>query len=97
MDRLKGPDQKIHLLDSRDNIEKRKKFESQPAFVKAGLYYQSKFKSVRYQNFYQRFVVSELLIAKGNTELSIGKYREAARNFEQVVFLNFLGGLLSIY
>lgn len=84
MDPLNGLHHKVQTVNSGNNVEKRKKFDSQPVFVKAGLYYHSKYQAVRFQSFYQRFVVSEMLMAKGNDEFVRGKFQEAARNFEQV-------------
>ena len=84
MDSMTSSNQKLGMLYIHGNVQKRKNFESQPAFIKAGLYYLLKFRSVRCQNFYQKFVVSELLATKARHDLSSGKHREAARNLEQV-------------
>lgn len=65
-------------------LEKRKKFESQPLFIKAGLYNKDKYNSVRQQGFYQRFVASELLKLRGNKEFSSQNYEKAARIYEEV-------------
>jgi len=44
-----------------DKPNKRKLFEAQPNFIKAGLYSNKKYQAVRQQAFHQRYFVCELL------------------------------------
>lgn len=67
-------------------MSKRRKFEVQPLFIKAGLYYLVKFSNVRRQGFYQRYAVSDHLKVKGNKLFKEEKVEEAAREYEQVSF-----------
>ena len=66
---------------------RRQKFEAQPQFVKAGLYYLNKFESVRAQGFHQRFVVAEFLKQNGNNHFKANELDKAAHEYEQSLSL----------
>jgi len=67
-------------------LDKRRKFESLPLFIKAGLYYLVKFANVRKQGFFQRYATSDHLKARGNRLFKEEKAEQAAREYEQVHF-----------
>lgn len=72
-------------LKSADMMSRRKKFESMPLFIKAGLYYINKYESVRLQSFPQRFCVAELLKQNGNALFKVQQYDKALREYEQAL------------
>ena len=64
-------------------LSRRQKFEAQPLFIKAGLYYLNKFSNVRTQSFIQRYIVSEYLKQSGNTFYKSNDLDKAAHEYEQ--------------
>jgi len=62
---------------------RRQKFESQPQFVRAGLYYTNKYENVRNQNFNQKLIVSEYLKQSGNSHFKANEFEKAAHEYEQ--------------
>lgn len=66
-------------------VQKRKKFESQPLFLKAGLYFLAKYDNVRKQGFYQRYAVSDHLKVRGNKLFKAESVELAAREYEQAL------------
>lgn len=64
-------------------LSKRQKFESQPIFIKAGLFYLTKYENVRKQKFFQKFIVSEHLKQNGNAFFKAGEHEKAAHEYEQ--------------
>ena len=73
-------------LKTSQMMQKRKKFETMPLFIKAGLYYLPKFMNVRKQGFYQRYAVCDHLKARGNKLFKNENVEQAAREYEQVAF-----------
>jgi len=59
-------------------------YEKTPLFIKAGLLHSSKYDNVRKQGFRQRYVVCDLLKAKGNNLFNENKIQDALREYEQV-------------
>lgn len=64
-------------------LSRRHKFESQPLFLKAGLYYLNKYENVRKQNFDQKFIVCEYLKQNGNTYFKNNEFDKAEHEYEQ--------------
>lgn len=75
-----------HLTLDNNSPTNHSKYDSLPRFLKAGLVYLSKYENVRRQGFQQRFIVSDLLKAKGNTFYKDNQIEEACREYEQVLF-----------
>lgn len=72
-------------------LKKRQKYEVQPRFIKAGLFYQSKYANVRQHGVAQRISVCEILKSKGTKNFTKGLLEEATRDYEQV------GNIVGIY
>lgn len=64
-------------------LSRRQKFESQPIFIKAGLYYLNKYENVRKQSFIQKLIVSEHLKQNGNQFFKNGELEKASHEYEQ--------------
>ncbi|EAR84044.1 tetratricopeptide repeat protein (macronuclear) [Tetrahymena thermophila SB210] len=65
--------------------EQRKKFESKPQFIRAGLYYFQKFQEMHHQQIQQKYFASELLKISGNQKFKNQEYEQACVLYEQAL------------
>ncbi|KAL4430467.1 hypothetical protein ABPG74_013317 [Tetrahymena malaccensis] len=70
---------------SQDMKEQRKKFESKPSFIRAGLYYFQKFQEMHHQQIQQKYFASELLKISGNQKFKNQEYESACALYEQAL------------
>ncbi|KAL4477101.1 hypothetical protein ABPG72_015414 [Tetrahymena utriculariae] len=65
--------------------EQRKKFESKPSFIRAGLYYFQKFQEMHHQQIQQKYFACELLKISGNQKFKNQEYESACDLYEQAL------------
>lgn len=61
------------------------KFNSEPNFIKAGLYYIKQFENTRKQFFWQKYFASEILKNTGNYYYKKGNLERAINEYEKVL------------
>ena len=85
MDHFQDIFQQAVNLKNTQMLSKRHNFESQPLFIKAGLFYLNKYQNVRTQNFNQKLIVFEILKSNGNVFFKNQEFQKAAHEYEQVI------------
>ncbi len=83
MDHFQDIFQQAVLIKNGQMLSRRQKFESQPIFIKAGLFYLHKFENVRKQNFNQKIIVCEYLKENGNFSFKMMDFEKSCHSYEQ--------------
>ena len=85
MDHFQDIFQQAVSIKNGQMLSRRQKFESQPVFLKAGLFYLAKFENVRSQTCAQRLIVAEYLKEKGNFYYKNHEFDKSAHEYEQAL------------
>jgi len=71
-------------LQNSEILQRRRKFEKLPSFLKAGLFYLEKFYYVRRQPFFQKYIACTLLKSEGGKFFRTDEMEQSLRSYEQV-------------